>query len=137
MKRRTPGCQQCSVRRSSAAASRVSPALIIWAARRHRRHCFRSQPRRPIGTVHLDGCILETGPESWLASKPWAEQLIRELGLGDELTGSNDAQRRTYVLRDGRFVTLPEGLQMVVPTKICAGRQTELFSWKTKFRMGA
>ena len=37
--------------------------------------------------------------------------------MGDELVGSNDAQRRTYVLRHGRFVTLPEGLQLVVPTK--------------------
>jgi oxygen-dependent protoporphyrinogen oxidase len=97
---------------------------------------FDPKPGGTIGTVHLEGCILETGPESWLAAKPWAEELIRELGLGDELTGSNDAQRKTYVLRDGRFVTLPEGLQMVVPTKIGPVAATQLFSWKTKLRMG-
>ncbi|HVY94741.1 MAG TPA: protoporphyrinogen oxidase [Bryobacteraceae bacterium] len=80
--------------------------------------------------------MLETGPESWLASKPWAEQLIRELGLGDQIVGSNDAVRRTYVLRHGHFVTLPEGLQMVAPTKAWPVIESNLFSWQTKLRMG-
>jgi protoporphyrinogen/coproporphyrinogen III oxidase len=97
---------------------------------------FDPTPGGLIGTVHVEGCILETGPESWLASKPWAEQLIRELGMGDQLTGSNDSRRRSYVLRDGRFVTLPEGLQLVVPTRLIPLLQTELFTWGTKFRMG-
>jgi protoporphyrinogen/coproporphyrinogen III oxidase len=97
---------------------------------------FDPTPGGLMGTVHIEGCILETGPESWLASKPWAEQLVRELGMGGELTGSNDAQRRTYVLRDGRFVTLPEGLQLVVPTRLIPLLKTELFTWSTKFRMG-
>lgn len=97
---------------------------------------FDPAPGGPIGTVVIEGCILETGPESWLAAKPWAEQLIRELGLGDELTGSNDAQRRTFVLRGGRFLTLPEGLQMVVPTKVLPVLRSELFGWGTKLRMG-
>jgi oxygen-dependent protoporphyrinogen oxidase len=97
---------------------------------------FDPSPGGPIGSVTMEGCILETGPESWLAMKPWAEQLIRELGLGDELMGSNDAGRRTYVLRRGQFVTLPEGLQMVVPTKIWPVVESRLFSWETKLRMG-
>jgi protoporphyrinogen/coproporphyrinogen III oxidase len=97
---------------------------------------FDPTPGGLIGTVHVEGCILETGPESWLASKPWAEQLVRELGMGDELTGSNDARRRTYVLRDGHFLTLPEGLQLVVPTRLFPLLKTQLFTWSTKFRMG-
>jgi len=97
---------------------------------------FDPAPGGPIGSINVEGCILETGPESWLAAKPWAEQLIREIGMGDQLTGSNDAQRRTYVLRQGRFVTLPEGLQMLVPTKILPVIATQLFGWGTKIRMG-
>jgi len=98
---------------------------------------FDPAPGGLIGTVNVEGCLLETGPESWLGTKPWAEQLIRELGMGDQITGSNDARRRTYVLRDGRFVTLPEGLQMVVPTRLFPVLGTELFGWGTKFRMAA
>lgn len=97
---------------------------------------FDATPGGCMGTVRRDGCILETGPESWLAAKPHAEQLIREVGLADELQGSNDSQRRTFILRHGRFCTLPEGLQMVVPTKILPIIETPLFSWGTKIRMG-
>ena len=96
---------------------------------------FDPTPGGLIGTAHIDGCILETGPESWLAAKPWAEQLIGELGMADQVTGSNDAQRKTYVLRDGRFVRLPQGLQLVVPTRVLPVIGTELLSWGTKFRM--
>jgi oxygen-dependent protoporphyrinogen oxidase len=102
----------------------------------HEAIVFDPNPGGTIGTVTVEGCILETGPDSWLATKPWAEELIRELGLGDELVGSNDAGRRTYVLRHGKFATLPEGLQMVVPTKIWPVIESRLFSWETKFRMG-
>jgi oxygen-dependent protoporphyrinogen oxidase len=98
---------------------------------------FDPAPGGSIGTVHVHGCTLETGPDSWLASKPWAEQLAREIGLGDQLTGSNDASRRTYVLRSGNFVPLPAGLQLVAPTRLLPVLKTELFSWATKFRMGA
>jgi oxygen-dependent protoporphyrinogen oxidase len=57
--------------------------------------------------------------------------------MGDQIAGSNDAQRRTFVLRDGRFVTLPSGLQLVVPTQLRPLLGTELLGWKTKFRMAA
>jgi protoporphyrinogen/coproporphyrinogen III oxidase len=96
---------------------------------------FDPTPGGLIGTTHVQGCILETGPESWLGAKPWAEELILELGMGNQITGSNDARRRTYVLRDGRFITLPEGLQMVVPTRLMPVVRTELFHWGTKLQM--
>jgi len=96
---------------------------------------FDPAPGGTIGSVLVEGCLLETGPESWLAAKPWAEHLIRELGMGDAIVGSNDAERRTYVLRQGRFVPLPEGLQMLVPTKIGPVLETPLFGWGTKIRM--
>jgi oxygen-dependent protoporphyrinogen oxidase len=98
---------------------------------------FDPSPGGLIGSVTVDGCTLETGPESWLASKPWAEQLLREIGLGDQIVGSNDAKRRTYILRDSLFEVLPEGLQLVVPTRAWPVLQSRLLGWGTKFRMGA
>jgi oxygen-dependent protoporphyrinogen oxidase len=98
---------------------------------------FDPTPGGLIGSVKVDGCTLETGPESWLVSKPWAEQLVRELGMGDQIIGSNDARRRTFILRQGRFQTLPEGLQLVVPTKPWPVLKSELFTWGTKLRMGS
>lgn len=89
-----------------------------------------------IQTEHVEGCTIEAGPDSFLAAKPAALELIRDLGLGDQVIGSNDQLRKTYVRRGGRLVPLPDGLMMMVPTKILPLITTGLLSWSTKIRMG-
>ena len=89
-----------------------------------------------IQTEHIQGCVLEAGPDSYLGVKPAATELIREVGLGDQIIGSNDESRVTYVVRHGRLVPLPDGLMMMVPTKIAPLVTTGLLGWGTKIRMG-
>ena len=89
-----------------------------------------------IRTTTQHGCLLEAGPDSFIAQKPWAMDLIREVGLGDQVIGSNDHLRVTYILKNGRLVPLPDGLMMMVPTKIMPLVGTPLLSWATKIRMG-
>ena len=89
-----------------------------------------------IRTSTQQGCLLEAGPDSFLAAKPEALDLIREVGLADQVIGSNDHLRVTYILKHGRLVPLPDGLMMMVPTKILPLLATRLLSWGTKFRMG-
>ena len=62
--------------------------------------------------------------------------LIRELGLADQVIGSNDHSRITYIVKKGKLIRLPEGLMMMVPTKIMPMVETNLLSWGTKIRMG-
>jgi len=62
--------------------------------------------------------------------------LIDELGLRGEVIGSNDHLRVTYVLRKGRLVPLPDGLMLMVPTRILPMLTTRLVGWPTKLRMG-
>ena len=69
-----------------------------------------------IETVRSDGFTIECGPDSWVTEKPWAEELARELGLGDELLPSNDRERRTYIARSGVLTPLPDAMRMMVPT---------------------
>jgi oxygen-dependent protoporphyrinogen oxidase len=88
-----------------------------------------------LRTEHIDGCIVEAGPDSFITEKPWATDLCRALGLGDQLIGSNDADRKTYILTNGRLVEMPDGLMFMVPTKILPTGLSPLFSWKTKLRM--
>ncbi len=88
-----------------------------------------------IRTESVDGCVMEAGPDSFLTEKPWAADLCRELGLGDQLIGSNDADRKTYILVNGRLVPLPDGLQFMVPTRLVAAFFSPLFSWGTKARI--
>ena len=44
-----------------------------------------------IRTERIDDCVVEAGPDSFLTEKPWAADLCRELGIGDQLISSNDA----------------------------------------------
>jgi len=89
-----------------------------------------------IRTTVQQGCVLEAGPDGFMAAKPWAMDLIRELGLADQIIGSNDHSRITYIVKHGKLVPLPDGLMMMVPTKIMPLVGTSLFGWGTKIRMG-
>jgi oxygen-dependent protoporphyrinogen oxidase len=88
-----------------------------------------------LRTEHIEGCIVEAGPDSFLTEKPWASDLCRALGLGDQLIGSNDADRKTYILVHGQLIPMPDGLMFMVPTKILPTGFSPLFSWSTKLRM--
>ncbi|HEY5982031.1 MAG TPA: protoporphyrinogen oxidase, partial [Anaerolineales bacterium] len=86
---------------------------------------------------HEDGrFIIEGGPDTFLATKPWAVALCTELGLGDRLHGTNLHQRNTYVLHDGRLVPLPNGLAMMLPSDINSILRSGLISWMGKARIG-
>jgi len=89
-----------------------------------------------IHTQRVEGCTLEAGPDSFISQKPAALQLIKELGLGDDVIGSNDHLRVTFVRRRGKLVPLPEGMMMMVPTRVWPMAKTSLLGWGTKIRMG-
>jgi oxygen-dependent protoporphyrinogen oxidase len=81
-----------------------------------------------------DGSLLEAGPDSFITEKPWAASLCQELGLGEQLVGSNDGTRSTFILQRGGLAPLPDGLQFLVPTKTAPILSTPLFSVGTKLR---
>lgn len=88
--------------------------------------------------VTLDGgqFIIEGGPDTFLATKPWAVALCKELGLEDRLHGTNPHKKNTYVLHRNRLMLLPDGLAMMIPTNVQAILKTHLISWFGKARMG-
>jgi oxygen-dependent protoporphyrinogen oxidase len=99
---------------------------------------FESMPRLGgvLSSEIVDGAVIERGPDSFLTEKPAAAELCRELGLGDALTPSNDADRKTYIVVRNRLVPLPDGLMFLIPTKLIPTALTRLFSLPTKIRMG-
>jgi oxygen-dependent protoporphyrinogen oxidase len=90
-----------------------------------------------IRTEHIEGFVIEAGPDSFLAEKPEAAALARELGLGDSLLGSNDRERRTYILHRGRLAPLPDGLMLLVPTRLWPMVTTPLLPLRSKLAMAA
>ena len=89
-----------------------------------------------IFTEKVDGFLIEGGPDCFLSEKPWAAQLCRHLGLGDQIIPTTEENKGTFVLSGGKLHEMPDGLILMVPTKIMPLITTSLFSWLGKLRMG-
>jgi oxygen-dependent protoporphyrinogen oxidase len=88
-----------------------------------------------LATEQVDDCLVEAGPDSFLTEKPWAADLCRRLGIEDQFIGSNDSNRKTYILVKGKLVPMPDGLMFMIPTQLAPALLSTLFSPATKFRM--
>lgn len=89
-----------------------------------------------LQTVRHNGFIIDAGPDSWVAAKPHATRLAREVGLGDELIGTRPDTRRVYIVWQRKLHPMPEGLILGVPTEIKPLVETELLGWDAKLRAG-
>jgi oxygen-dependent protoporphyrinogen oxidase len=93
-----------------------------------------------IKTDVIEGCQLEAGPDSYIATKPAVSELSKLLNnergepLTDDIIGSNDARRRVLVVRRGRLVPLPKGMVMMAPAEWRPMLASPLFSARTKLR---
>jgi oxygen-dependent protoporphyrinogen oxidase len=85
-----------------------------------------------VETVREGGFVIECGPDGWVTEKPWAKALAEELGLGDELIPSNDANRKTYILIEDQLKAMPDGMRMMVPADLAALDASDLFSAEAK-----
>ncbi len=88
-----------------------------------------------IQTERRDGFLVECGPDSFLSEKPWALALCRRLGVEDRLLRTDDRFRRTFVVFGGRLHPLPDGFQLLAPTRLGPFLASTLFSWPGKLRM--
>lgn len=83
-----------------------------------------------------DPFVIEGGPDSFITQKPWGLALAQELGLTDALIGTNPDLKQTYVLHRGRPLPLPDGVLLLVPTKLKPFLLSSLLSPWGKLRMG-
>ncbi|GAA3755427.1 protoporphyrinogen oxidase [Terriglobus aquaticus] len=72
--------------------------------------------------------VIDLGPDGWVSEKPWARELAIELGLGDQLLPSNDAERVTWVLHNQRLEAMPDGMRMMVPSDLGSLDHAPLFN---------
>ena len=89
-----------------------------------------------ILTHHVDGLVVEGGPDSFLTSKPWAFELCEKLGLTDQLINTNTSNSQTFCFAKGRLRELPQGLVAFVPTRLSALFSGGLISPLGMLRMG-
>ncbi len=87
-----------------------------------------------ITTERRDGFLLEGGPDCFISEKPWAVELCRELGLGDDIIGTNPEKRRSFVLIKGKIHPIPEGYQLMAPSRLMPFACTPVLSIGGKLR---
>ena len=88
-----------------------------------------------IATERAGGFLIEAGPDSFLSEKPWALALCRRLGLEDRLARTDDRYRKVFVWHAGRLHPLPDGWELLAPTRLAPFLSSRLFSWPGTLRM--
>ena len=90
-----------------------------------------------IQTEHRDGFLLERGPDSFISEKPQAIALAKRLGLESQLIQTNEEYRRSFIVRKGRLRAVPEGFQLMAPSRMWPFITSDIFSLPGKMRMAA
>ncbi|MFD0713933.1 protoporphyrinogen oxidase [Paenibacillus sp. GCM10027626] len=87
-----------------------------------------------INTLHRDGFVIERGPDSFLARKKPIIDLAFDLGIEQQLVGTNPEAKKTYILHQGKLHAMPAGLVLGIPTELEPFMKTEMLSTRAKCR---
>ena len=90
-----------------------------------------------IQTEFRDGFLLERGPDSFISEKPQALALAKRLGLEPQLIQTNEEYRRSFIVRNGRLRQVPDGFQLMAPSRMWPFITSDIFSLPGKARMAA
>ncbi len=88
-----------------------------------------------IRTEHRDGFIIEHGPDAFISTKLWGKALCEELGITDKLIDTNPKVRRSFVVRNGKLLPVPEGFYMIAPGSFMPFLKSPIFSLMGKLRI--
>jgi oxygen-dependent protoporphyrinogen oxidase len=88
-----------------------------------------------VRTERVDGFVIEHGPDSFVSYRPAALALINDLGMADEVI-TVGGSRAVHLRADGRLLPLPDGMGMVLPTRMGPFVTTPILSWRHKARAG-
>jgi oxygen-dependent protoporphyrinogen oxidase len=88
-----------------------------------------------IKTERRDDFLLECGPDSFISEKPEAIALAERLGLKEHLIETSATHRRSFIVRGGRLHAVPEGFQLLAPSRLWPFITSGIFSWAGKARM--
>lgn len=90
-----------------------------------------------IATEKKDGFLIEKGADSFLSEKTAAVELCKELGIENELTGTQARHRRSLIYKNGNLYPVPDGFYLFTPVSLAKLIQTPAVSFSGKIRMAA
>jgi oxygen-dependent protoporphyrinogen oxidase len=89
-----------------------------------------------VQTRERDGFLIESGPDAFISEKPEALELATRLGLQSRLLETNEEHRRSFIVRRGRLLPVPEGFHLLAPSRFWPFVRSDIFSWPGKLRVG-
>src|ERR1043165_2219355 len=90
-----------------------------------------------IQTTHRDGFLLERGPDAFISEKPEALSLTKRLGIESQIIQTNERHRRSFIVKHGQLRPVPEGFQLLAPSRMWPFITSDIFSFSGKLRMAA
>lgn len=90
-----------------------------------------------LQTEEVDGFRIELGPDSVLSRLPWGVELLRRIGLADELINTSESHQGVHVVFRGQLQRIPDGLAVMAPQRIWPMVTTPILSWRGKLRLAA
>lgn len=79
--------------------------------------------------------VADGGSDSFLTDKTAVHRVARELGVFERECATLDENKKTFIVRNGRLVEMPDGMMMFAPTKLLPLATSRLYSWPAKLRM--
>ncbi|MDO8847770.1 MAG: protoporphyrinogen oxidase [Coriobacteriia bacterium] len=79
--------------------------------------------------------IADGGSDSFLTDKTAVHRVARLLGIFERECGTLDETKKTFIVKKGRLVEMPDGMMMFAPTKLLPLATSKLYSWPAKLRM--
>ncbi len=83
-----------------------------------------------IRTERQGELLLEGGPDSLVTDKPGAINLIRRLGLEEEIQPTQEEFRRTLIVSNGRLHAMPDAFQLMAPARLGPFLRSPVLSWR-------
>ena len=73
-----------------------------------------------LQTQHQEGFLIEQAADNFLSgpSAPWAEDLCERIGFADQIIPTNDQFRGAKVFWNGRLIPIPDGFQLMAPSRL-------------------
>lgn len=115
----------------------ITGLAAAWEARDRARVTVLEASERLGGRIHdteVGGVPVAGGPDAFLARVPWATQLCREVGLGDDLI--SPSRGGAFVWSRGRLRALPGDLAIGVPTRLASVARSGILSPAELLRAG-
>ncbi len=87
-----------------------------------------------IQTEKKEGFVLEDGPDAFISEKPAALELCKRLEIEDRLIETEKKNRKSFIVRGGKLLPVPEGFYLIAPTKLGPFLASPILSLPGKIR---